>query len=143
MRHTGLVICFIFGTETDEVWNRKAIHHRRRRGTRCPLKSFWHAFLVAMLATTPDNSMAGAISPLGSFFHYDFPSQLFTPRLGLLVTLVIILVAQYIKSPWRKVPPGPKGFPILGNALQLKNKGWMYSAECKRKFGSSSSFFFF
>ena len=70
-------------------------------------------------------------------------SQLLTPSLGLIATLVAILVAQYVRSPWRRVPPGPKGLPILGNALQLQNKGWMFGRECKQKFGTSDSVFFF
>jgi hypothetical protein len=64
-------------------------------------------------------------------------SQLLTSYIGLIATLVVILVAQYVRSPWRKVPPGPKGLPILGNALQLQNKGWMFGRECKRNFGLS------
>jgi hypothetical protein len=82
----------------------------------------------------------GSLPPLGTLSH-DSLSQSLTPRLGLFVSLVIILVAQYVRSPWRKVPPGPKGLPVLGNALQLQNKDWMYEKDCKRKFGSSNSTF--
>ena len=82
----------------------------------------------------------GALPPLGTLSH-DSLSQSLTLRLGLFVALAIILVARYVRSPWRKVPPGPKGLPILGNALQLQNKDWMYEKECKRKFGSSNSIF--
>jgi hypothetical protein len=82
---------------------------------------------------------AGA--PLGSLSHASL-SQLLTPSLGLIATLVAILVAQYVRSPWRKVPPGPKGLPILGNALQLQDKGWMFGRDCKQKFGMSDSFFY-
>ena len=68
-------------------------------------------------------------------------SQLSTIHLGLTATLIIILVAQYVTSPWRKLPPGPKGLPTLGNAFQLQDKGWMFESECKRKFGPSNLFF--
>ena len=78
--------------------------------------------------------------PLGPL-SYASLSQLLTPSLGLIASLVAILVAQYVRSPWRKVPPGPKGLPILGNALQLQDKGWMFGRECKRKFGSSNCAF--
>lgn len=71
-----------------------------------------------------------------------FLSQLLTPRLIFIATLVIILVVKYERSPWRKVPPGPKGLPILGNAFQLQDKGWMFGRECKRKYGSSNSVFY-
>ena len=90
---------------------------------------------------TSDNNSPGAVTPLG-YLCLASLSQRLTPRLGLIVTLVVILVTQYVRSPWRKVPPGPKGFPILGNALQLQDKGWMFGRECKRKFGSSKHTFF-
>ena len=86
---------------------------------------------------TLDNSPAASIPPLSSLFQAS-PSQPLTLRLGLFATLIVILLAQYIRSPWRKVPPGPKGLPILGNALQFRNKDWMYKKECKQKFGSSN-----
>ena len=74
----------------------------------------------------------------------DSLPQLQNPRVALITTLLlIILTVRYVRSPWRKVPPGPKGLPILGNALQLQNKGWMFERECKRNFGSSISVFFF
>jgi hypothetical protein len=82
------------------------------------------------------NNLAG-LPTLASLFHASF-SQCFTASSGLIATLVLILAAQYVKSPWRKVPPGPKGLPILGNAIQLQNKDWMYDKECKRNFRSSN-----
>ena len=73
----------------------------------------------------------------------DSLSQLQNLRIALVTTLILILTVRYVRSPWRKVPPGPKGLPILGNALQLQNKGWMFARECKRNFGSSISVCFF
>jgi hypothetical protein len=87
------------------------------------------------------NNLSGAIGSIGSLLLASL-SQLLTLRLIFIATPVIILVVQYEGSPWRKVPPGPKGLPILGNAFQLQNKGWMFGRECKRKFGSSNSVFF-
>ncbi|KAI0062932.1 hypothetical protein BV25DRAFT_486075 [Artomyces pyxidatus] len=38
---------------------------------------------------------------------------------GLATALVLVLVTRYIRSPWRKVPPGPRGLPIVGNVQNV------------------------
>ncbi|KAH9996919.1 cytochrome P450 [Russula vinacea] len=60
--------------------------------------------------------------------------QLPIPRGALITTLIIILAVRYVRSPWRKVPPGPMGLPILGNALQLHDKAWMFEKDSKQKY---------
>jgi hypothetical protein len=66
------------------------------------------------------------------------PTQLLTLRIGIILGIAIILITQYVRSPWRKVPPGPQGLPILGNALQLKDKSWMFEKDCKQNFSTPS-----
>ncbi|KAI0265679.1 cytochrome P450 [Gloeopeniophorella convolvens] len=57
------------------------------------------------------------------------------PRLSLTICLAVFWVIRYVKSPWRKVPRGPKGFPIIGNALDLRDKRWLFEKRCKEDFG--------
>ena len=54
---------------------------------------------------------------------------------GTILGLLIIFAINYTRSPWRKLPPSPWRLPILGNALQLRNKSWLLSKDCKERFG--------
>jgi hypothetical protein len=59
---------------------------------------------------------------------------------GIVLGLVIILTVNYTRSPWRKLPPSPPRLPVLGNALQLRNKSWLLSKDCKERFGEFSNY---
>ena len=57
---------------------------------------------------------------------------------GAFLGLVVIFVVYYSRSPWRKLPPSPRGLPIIGNALQVMDVSWLISKDCKERFGEGS-----
>ncbi|KAH9022741.1 cytochrome P450 [Lactarius deliciosus] len=79
--------------------------------------------------------------PGSSFPYYhlslDCVWELAKTRGGLAVVLglALIIVIRYFRSPWRRVPPGPRGLPLIGNALELRDKVWLFHKDCKQKYG--------
>ena len=56
---------------------------------------------------------------------------------GIFLGLAAIFVVHYRRSPWRKLPPRPRGLPIIGNAIQAMDTAWLISNDCKQRFGES------
>ncbi|KAI0060313.1 cytochrome P450 [Artomyces pyxidatus] len=55
---------------------------------------------------------------------------------SLTVGVLIFLVVRYMRSPWRKLPPGPKGLPIVGNVLDFRDKRWLFSPDLRKQHGN-------
>ena len=55
---------------------------------------------------------------------------------GATVGFVIFLATRYLQSPWRKLPPGPRGLPLLGNVLELRSHMWLIFVKWKKEFGA-------
>ncbi len=80
---------------------------------------------------------------LSALFHrlsFNRVWELATTHVGLAVLgFAVVLVVRYMRSPWRRVPPGPWGLPIIGNASKLQDKTWLFGKDCKQKYRAFSN----
>jgi len=60
-----------------------------------------------------------------------------TLSLGILLGFIVLYVARYVTSPYRKVPPGPRGYPIIGNVLELRSQQWLKFTEWRKQYGGT------
>jgi hypothetical protein len=57
------------------------------------------------------------------------------PLKGILFCLFVTFIVSYVRRSRLRLPPQPNRLPIIGNLFQLTDRRWLYSRDCKERFG--------
>ncbi|KAA1470686.1 cytochrome P450 [Dentipellis sp. KUC8613] len=58
-----------------------------------------------------------------------------TPFVLSILAVATFGIVRYAQSPWRSIPPGPKGIPLFGNVFQLGQEPWNIFKRWGQEYG--------